>query len=331
MKQKMYSKVIVVIAIVGASLIVLISCTSVFRSIDSFMNMAVSWLEYSDASGFEYHYDNTEPYEDSGGNSSEEYSEQDLEGVDASNERITDISSYTEDGTAITVEKENYTLKKRINGNSGIVYFDLKYPELSGIDAAYAENVNKVLKDMAYTTADSVYLNVGADKSLDGNGTYLVSEVTYNITYLSDDWISVVYEDNYCMGDPDMKYIDLRVCNINLKDGKSYELKDIIKGNSELAEDYQFSLDDRYQTNDVIYGIPVADYEKMLEGGTTEDGSCMGFFRTKDGLELFVSFDFYYEDNTGYVNGWFRVPYEVEDVKKYKSDSAFWESDLLPK
>ena len=326
MQKKMYSTPVVVLAIVGACLTLLMNCiflgvtvvTSVTAAVESFRSENI--------------YDAIEPYiEDGtiGGESGNEGgtkddAEKDMEGVDPSTEALADIPTYTAEGTTVTYETETYQLTKKI-GNSGAVLLNVKYPVISGIDEAKAAEINKALMDQAMVSADQYYLNVAERSKVEGdaNGSiYIISEVNYQVTYLSNDFISVVYEDNYCPGNYSTQYMDMRSCNIDLNTGKSYELSEIVNADEDLADDFQDELDDKYQYNEVIEGISKEEYVAMLKGEKTDDGSFMGFYRTQDGLQLYVTFHYYGESTS--VVGWLTAPYSLDDIKEYAKDSDLW-------
>lgn len=321
-KKKMYSTPVIVLAIIGAIITMIINCVSIGSFMKDTMRGIVGFSSDSVYDDFTDGYDDYS--DDFGDGYTDDYSEEDLEGVDPSTEALSEIEAYEADGVTVTYETKKYSLGKNVS-DGGVIYFNIQYPALSGVEGADLEAINAALEDQAMVSADKYYLDPQGKANLEpgASGTYVVSEVTYNVVYLTDDFISVVYEDRYCKGDESAQYIDMRACNIDLKTGTTYDLSQIVKGSDELSEDFQEALDDKYQTNEVIYGIPVEDYTEMLSGEETVDGSYMGFYRTEDGIEMFVTFHYYTEDGYGSV-GWFTAPFTMDDMEDYKNDSDYW-------
>lgn len=316
MRKKMYSTVVIVFAIIGVCLTVI--------GYGVTMGSAVKKAMSSVLTEFESETDVFEEYEDGEHLPEHEYTEKDLEGVDPATEALADIPTYEAEGTTVSYVADGYQLRKQMNKN-GVVLLDVKYPVLSGLSEEHADTINNIIKDQAMVSADNYYLNVeGRSKLTPGSDgvTYIISEVSYQVTYLSDDFISVVFEDCYCAGDYSMQYIDMRSCNINLKTGESYELSQIVNANEKLAEDFQEKLDDKYQYNDVIYGIDTEEYESMLSGEKEQDDSFMGYYRTEDGIQMYVSFHYFTQESS--LVGWLTAPYSLEDLKPYQADSEFW-------
>ncbi|MDD3403426.1 MAG: hypothetical protein PHQ72_08735 [Hespellia sp.] len=319
-KKNMYSTPVIVLAIIGACFAVIGNIAAIGSSVYRIVAVSREVSLYGDDHGTDAWYDDYDSYEDG---DAEEYTEEDLKGVDPSTEALTGIESYEEEGTTVTVKSDSYSLYREA-GDGGEIYFDVQYPVISGTDETLTETINQKIQGVAMVSADKYYLDVQGRSQIKAGeyGTYIVSEVTYNITYLSNDFISVVFEDNYCKGDYNMHYIDMRSCNIDLKTGTVYDLGQTVSDQNDLAEDFQEELDDKYQTNEVIYGIDTAEYADMITGEPGPDDSFMGFYRTKDGVELFVTFHYITDD--GYSVGWLTAPYSMDHIKDYQNDSTFW-------
>lgn len=321
MRKKMYSTPVVVLTIIGACLTLIGNCVSVGVLVKKAATAIVS--DYSLDDGYDYEY-----YDEYGTDDSDVYgsdlSEEDMEGVDPSTEALSEIPTYEAEGTTVTYQMESYQLQKKL-GDNGMVLLDVQYPVILGTDDAQTDAINEMLKDQAMVSADNYYLNVAGQSNVKAGADgyiYIISEVTYQVTYLSNDFISVVFEDNYCAGDYDTHYIDMRTSNIDLTTGKSYELNQIVNADSDMAKDFQQRLDDKYQYNEVIYGIDTEEYTSMISGEKERDDSFMGFYRTEDGIQLYVTFHYFMDEGSSV--GWFTAPYTFADMKSYQNDSDFW-------
>ena len=106
---------------------------------------------------------------------------------------------------------------------SMIISFDVKYPDIQGLDAQTGAKINEEIKKCAMSTVDRIYENPSAEfkeKMLGIENPILASLVTYKVCYASNDFISIVFEETGAEGDPDESVQHLRTLNIGIKDGK---------------------------------------------------------------------------------------------------------------
>lgn len=174
-------------------------------------------------------------------------------------------------------------------------------------------------------SVEMMYLNPNEDMKeflLQQGSELLASEVRYKVTYMSKDLISVVFEDLYFMGSVYSQYQDLRTVTINLKDGKLYEIKDIVKLNDEFMSAWLKSMKKEAPEERVVDLISLEDYKKVFEGEHVDNRYYNAFFLKDGGLEIGLSF--HYGDGDLLSRGWMTAPFTNEEIAPYKTDSGLW-------
>lgn len=264
--------------------------------------------------------DETDPY-DEGYTYGEDMQETDP--ADDSGQGIEVINNYEAEGLSYTVEEASFN-ERSSNGKYQIDFL-VKYPKLSGLSDEAAVAVNKVIEDMAMKTVNEVYLSPSDEMKealLKENMPYLVSYVNYKITYISEDFMSLVLEDRYFKGDISQEYCDLRSVNINLKTGDVYKVKDIVNLSDDYIQDWKKGVREEDSTFTRFDELSNEDCKKVLEGDSLEGIYQDTFFVDADGIEIGTSFH-PVGDSEEY--GWVTVPYEMNEIEAYKTDSALWD------
>lgn len=236
------------------------------------------------------------------------------------------IGVYEEDGLTYKISDEEYKFEDTEAKNTTI-QFEVRYPQITGLDKAIEETVNKALKDCAMETVDKIYTNPSDEIKegvLKAQNPALVSYVRYRVTYLSKDFISVVFEDSSYQGSAEEGAMDLRTMNISLKDGAVYEVKDIVKLSDEFIKQLRTGLQDEADNNSFLSELSDEDMKKTMGGDTLNGVYVPNFFVDEDGIEIGYDFNYTSQDQNdlGYV--WVTAPFELDGIQAYKTDSKMW-------
>ena len=153
----------------------------------------------------------------------------------------------------------------------------------------------------------------------------LIDYVDYKVCYASEDVLSVVYEDYCYEGGQDYYVQHLRTCNISLKDGKVYEVKEIVELSDKFLEEWLVRMRSEAGDDRFLSEADMNTLKKALEGDSQNGVYDVSFFLDADGIE--IGFDLNYasddENNRGYV--WVTAPFTFEEMGEYGSGSNLWE------
>ncbi|MFV0363213.1 MAG: GNAT family N-acetyltransferase [Suipraeoptans sp.] len=289
----------------------------VYRTIDQYE----SRQDQDDDSNNGGQYPNNEYDEDwfDDGDEDEQYQEE-LEGINA-------IDAYEADDVSFEIEDDNYQ-EQTTNGESSYVDFDITYPVINGLENKDVEKkVNETLKNIALKTANDIYLDPTQEmkeRDLEADESYKVSYVQYKVTFVNNDFISVVFDDNACKITPDSIKTHLRTANISLKDGKEYKVKDIVDLNNDFLNDFVRTMQLEAQDSKFLTEVDLDTIESALQGKDPTGVYIPEFFLDADGIE--IGFDINPEpDSTHtYLYSWVTAPFEMDEIEDYKNNSDFW-------
>lgn len=208
-----------------------------------------------------------------------------------------------------------------------MIYFHVVYPQLSGPEGAYAEAVNEAIKACAMATVDEIYTNPGEEvkeRVLKAETPALTSNVSYKVCYATEDFISIAFEDVHAKGDYNLYKGELRTINIGLKDGKVYEVKDIVGLGDEFLDEWLDEMRDEAENDIFLSELSKDEVKDALEGNGKDGIYSDVFFVHAEGIEVGFSLD-YPEGSAhdlGYV--WVTAPFDFDEIEKYVSDRDFW-------
>ncbi len=245
-----------------------------------------------------------------------------LSGIDA-------ISEYMADDLSYEIDVDEYVYSGE-DMQSTMIEFSVSYPKITGLaDEEAEQKVNEALKNTAKETVVRLYENPSPEvkERVMGESTpMLINYVTYKVCYASEDFISVVYDDYGYEGSQNYYAQHLRTCNISLKDGTVYEVKDIVGLNDYFIEEWLSIM--RQEANNDASFLSELNTESLRNAlaGDSQDGIYeANFFLYEDGIE--IGFDLNYESddpaNRGYV--WVTAPFSWDEIGEYASDSAMWD------
>jgi len=242
-----------------------------------------------------------------------------------------DSDSYGIDGIPvyeaadISYEIDTESYYEANDGSSAQMCMDVEYPKITGLDSDYADEINQILEDCAMETANALYVNPTDETKeylLKQDYTYIGSQVRYKVTYISEDIISVVFEDNYFWGSIYDEYWDLRTRTINLKDGKVYEIKDIVNLNDAFMDAWYISMKEEAPNMTVTDLLSLDIFKRVFEGEYVEDRYTDAFFLKDGGLEIGLSY--HYGDDGSINRGWMTAPFTWGEIASYKTGNGMW-------
>ncbi len=212
--------------------------------------------------------------------------------------------------------------------------FDIVYPQIVFEDGRDAEAVNREIRDCAMFMANRLYLQpqgwLMEKCRTDELYSYewRISEVTYQITYMDENLLSVVFYDDIFMGSIYGESYEMRGITIDLNTGHVYVGKDLFVNRSGLAEIVHGKIQGLYEEDEKHYQIleetmDEALFERLLESTEWLDGRYCGvMFLDKNGVNLGLSFR---ANSHGLIwRGYETVAFTAEELSEYQSDSVFW-------
>ena len=243
--------------------------------------------------------------------------------ADSDDDEIDSIPAYLAENLSYSIdEKEYYKVESSDKTN---VHMDIQYPQITGLEGDKAEEINKLLEDCAMDIADQLYLNPNEKvKEIiqDLDYPHLESKVRYKITYMSEDIISVVFEDEYFFGSIYAEFCDLRTRTINLKSGTVYEIKDIVNLDDDFMNAWYDSVKAAEPEATVIDLISLEEYKRVFEGEVVESRYTNAFYLKEDGIDIGLTY--HYGKDGLIVRGWMEAPFTFDEIADYKSDSDLW-------
>lgn len=237
------------------------------------------------------------------------------------------IPEMIDDNVTYEIEEDTYEFmddEKR----SMVIQFNVTYPCVSGLsDASVEKKVNDILKARAMETVKRIYDDPAPEikeRVIGEQYPVLIDYVNYKVCYASENVLSVVYEDYGYEGGQNYYVQHLRTCNINLKDGTVYEVKDIVELSDAFLEDWLTRMRSEAEDDTFLSEADLNTFKKALEGDSQEGVYEVNFFVDAEGIE--IGFDFNYaegdENDPGYV--WVTAPFTFEEIEKYASGSDLW-------
>lgn len=229
------------------------------------------------------------------------------------------VEEYVVDGTTVSATAEQYVNIPEDMQNT-IVEFQVNYPSFSGLDSKIEEKVNKELQRCAMQTVDELYENPDdetIEKMLYIEQPVLISYVDYRITYLSDEFASILFNDAKVEGNMETdQSTELRAVNIDLKTGEVYKLSDMIKINKEFIKDWRKKMKEETKDQEFLNFLSNEEIEKILKGKRKDEFSPV-FFIKEDGIEIGLSFKISSDKEKAIPYQWVTAPFSTDEVDKY--------------
>lgn len=238
------------------------------------------------------------------------------------------IPAYEAEGLSYEIEEKDYTYSDK-EKKSMLIDFQVKYPQINGLSGDLGKKVNDELKNCAMETVDKIYTNPSdsvKEDVLSNEYPALVSYVGYKISYINDEFISVVFQDYSYQGDSSTYHINLRTRNINLKDGTVYQVKDIVDMDEDFMDDWLYLMRDEADDDSMLSELSMAQMKQALEGDSLGGVYTANFFVHADGIEIGFDFNYKADDSHDLGYAWVTAPFDFSDIRAYKTKSAFWEA-----
>lgn len=242
------------------------------------------------------------------------------------------IEEYEKENLPYEIVDETYSFmdKEKIQT---MIDFHVQYPKLSvindkKINAEVVENVNQAIYDHAMQTVEKIYLNPSdeiKEKVIEEDQPVLVSYVTYKVTYMSENLLSIVMEDQSYQGSQDEYVYDFRTLNVNLKDGSIYEVKDIVKIDNDFVKDWLDVMREEADNGKLLDELNKRELKKALEGESFDGVYDVEFFFDEDGIEIGFAFNYEEGDENDAGYSWVTAPFKCKEIKKYTTDSMIWD------
>ncbi len=242
-------------------------------------------------------------------------------------EGIDGIECYQAENLPYTITEESYSYESSKSEGSITSQFDVKYPQIQGLEGEQIAKANEELKNCAMSTVNALYLKASDDMKaavMKEDSPILASKVTYRVTYAGEDFISVVFSDDYYAGNKNARYQDLRTRNIRLSDGKIYETSEIINVDTEFIKEWKKRMKEEAPNSIVVDALKTSQYRKILSGEILDNRYYDNFFVDKDGIEIGMTYHYRDDEQQKEERGWITAPFTMEEIKAYKTDSDFW-------
>ena len=264
-------------------------------------------------------YNNNGNSGNSGADSQNPADESSVSGVDK-------IEAYKADNLSYQVKNETYSFRDS-EKTSTIIDFNVVYPQISGLKGKNADKINKTIKNCAMSTVDEIYTHPDEkikQKVIEANTPALISYVKCKVSYASNDFISVVFEDTSARGEYSEYQTDLRTVNIRLSDGKVYEVRDIVKLDDAFVENWVQIMQKETSDSSFLSELTTDEMKKALEGNDKTGAYVPNFFVDKDGIEIGFNMGSSSSGKQSAKYAWVTAPYTFDEIKDSIADQTFW-------
>jgi hypothetical protein len=177
------------------------------------------------------------------------------------------------------------------------------------------------------STVDEIYTHPDEkikQKVIEANTPALISYVKCKVTYATNEFISVVFEDTSARGEYSEYQTDLRTVNIRLRDGKIYEVRDIVKLDDTFVENWAKIMQKETGDSSFLTDLTTAEMKKALEGNDKTGAYVPNFFVSKDGIEIGFNMGSASSGKQNTKYAWVTAPYTFDEIKSSVADTAFW-------
>lgn len=250
---------------------------------------------------------------------------EEVESVEEESGDFIDVTNYAAEDLEYSIIEEKYILDEEIEG---ITYsFDIIYPRIVYDDGRDVEEINKMFEECAMSSVDYYLMDSNGDmesilEGFDRSAPFFGSTVLYQITYMSNDMISVAFYDRYCPLMAINEYSSLFTRNINLETGERFSMVDLYDFDKKFADRYREDLNEGNSlgnatqlTNEMIY--------QTLQGEVIDGRFYTTMSLAEDNVVL--NFSYAYSSDELITRGCKSVVYPVDELIQYENDSVFWE------
>ncbi len=237
------------------------------------------------------------------------------------------IPEYIAEDLPYEIEDDEYVFSGEAM-ESAFVEFNVIYPKVTGLaDAETEKAINESLKNIAKETVARIYENPSPEikeRVLSEDTPLLIDYVDYKVCFASEDILSVVYDDNAYEGGQNYYAQHLRTCNINMKDGTVYEVKDIIKLNDAFIENWLVRMRQEAGKQEFLSELDLESMKKALEGDSQDGVYEVNFFLDENGIEIGFDLNYKADDPNDLKFVWVTAPFSFDEIEEYAADNDFW-------
>lgn len=295
------------------------------------------YYSYEDEYNYDDGYDDDYSYDDSYGNDHnsgdrndhDDSYDEDTTGEGWQEHSLDQIPTDAAEGISYTTTKENYSREESQDAQS--IDFDVDYPVISGMENEELQTkINEMIYAQATYMVDFMYTNpskdvkeyIAAQRAAFGTAE-LMSDVEYSISYAREGFLSIVFEDHYYLGSEYSEFKDIRTLNINLDDGTTYDISDIIDVNDDFINAWLISAKNEVVDSMLFRKLTNDDFKGIMDGtGKNTFQYGRAFYVDADGMQ--VGFSYHFGDTEGIERGWLTAPFTLEEIEPYKTESDFW-------
>ena len=313
---------IVLAVIAGAVLLVTVPAFILFHAVNRTVQDTLTWNEPSaeaDRDGEDGSYTEDDTAVEDTGEEREVLELPDSLGKDFF---VTQDDIYVADQLSYTVTAQHIEVPNQ--RKDGFEEYDVSYPVITYADGRDATGVNELLRNAACAQLDTMYPEPQPEYLyLDEDYPYLACYVDYEITYMSDEILCVVFQDHYFTGSIWGEYCDLRARVINLATGERYEIEDVLNADGTLAETYYEKICEKSDSFNDAPAFTAQVAQQTLEGEIVDGRYFSNYVLCKN--DIYVDLTYHYYDEGLIMHGWVSTPWTLEELEAYRTDSDLWE------
>lgn len=245
---------------------------------------------------------------------------------DEEDDTVMSISEYVADDVTYETKEQQYQ-EQSDSGSRFYIYFDIQYPEVEGLSGEAQNKVNRLIKECAMQTEEKYYGSPSEEMKewmLGQQQPIVMSQVRYKVSYMTNDLICVIFEDNYVAGNVNQPKLDMRAVTINVKDGTIYTADDVLKQDKSFVKMWKKAIQDNYGSHQLLNDFSSDELVKMFSGTYEDQGIREEMILTKDGIEIGFTYDYTNEAEESY-NGYVTMDFEKEELETYQKEASFWD------
>ena len=313
---------IVLAVIAGAVLLVTVPAFILFHAVNRTVQDTLTWNE-SSAEADRDGEDGSDTEDDTAVEDTEEEREV-LELPDSLGKDffVTQDDIYVADQLSYTVTAQHIEVPNQ--RKDGFEEYDVSYPVVSYADGRDATGVNEILRNAACAQMDTMYPEPQPEYLyLDEDYPYLACYVDYEITYMSDEILCVVFQDHYFTGSIWGEYCDLRARVINLATAERYEVEDVLRSDDTFAETYYEKICEKSDSFNDAPAFTAQMAGQTMDGEILDGRYYSNYVLCKN--DIYVNLTYHYYDEGLIMHGWDSTQWTMEELEPYRTDSDLWE------
>ena len=224
---------------------------------------------------------------------------------------VTQDDIYVADQLSYTVTAQHIEVPNQ--RKDGFEEYDVSYPVVSYADGRDATGVNEILRNAACAQMDTMYPEPQPEYLyLDEDYPYLACYVDYEITYMSDEILCVVFQDHYFTGSIWGEYCDLRARVINLATAERYEVEDVLRSDDTFAETYYEKICEKSDSFNDAPAFTAQMAGQTMDGEILDGRYYSNYVLCKN--DIYVNLTYHYYDEGLIMHGWDSTQWTMEEL-----------------